>query len=440
MQILDINNPFVSFLSSCGKKDLLEHVPAHTRDSIYGQCRHLDIYWRELDKAHKSLKTIIVISLDGIGSKELFNLWKDNKYSCKPIIPEYVKDFAEPVILFDNSAEGFSDEYMFSFISQVVNHYNLNPDNTYYCNSSINIQDIQQQLGYNNFQTFCANNFMEDSMAELYEIIEYDFKEDNQLVDIDTDLHRPSVFSCLNNAPKHHRTLLLGCMSKLDLLQDGYVSSSDLEYNKLYSKTITQLSEDLTNLIIEKEDFEIAVEWLDKLKPHYPIVADKRTEDSIHMKEFGDDSFIQNMLNCDVQVITETFSNNNLFVSEKVFKPIVMCQPFIILGSNKTYKHLQELGYNTFDYLIDTHKLDTTMNNISKIIMVCDAIQQLKEIKSNPIEWKNLQDKISIDVIHNYNLFVSNLNTIKENSALGLHKFFDIRPGYKLPLRNKEDK
>lgn len=440
MQILDINNPFVSFLSSCGKKDLLEHVPAHTRDSIYGQCRHLDIYWRELDKAHKSLKTIIVISLDGIGSKELFNLWKDNKYSCKPIIPEYVKDFAEPVILFDNSAEGFSDEYMFSFISQVVNHYNLDSENTYYCNSSINIQDLQQQLGYTNFQTFCANNFMEDSMAELYETIDYDFIEDNHLVDIDTDLHRPFVFNCLNNAPKHHRTLLLGCMSKLDLLQDGYVSSSDMEYNKLYSKTITQLSEDLTNLIIEKEDFEIAVEWLDKLKPHYPIVADKRTQDSIHMKEFGDNSFIQNMLDCDMQIITETFSNNNLFVSEKVFKPIVMCQPFIVLGSNKTYNYLQELGYNTFDYLIDTHKLDTTMNNITKITMVCDAIQQLKDVKQDPIKWKKLQDKISVDVIHNYNLFVSNLNTIKKNSALNLHEFFEIRPGYKIPLQNKEDK
>jgi hypothetical protein len=226
-------------------------------------------------------------------------------------------------------------------------------------------------------------------------------------------------------------------MSKLDLLQDGYVSSSDIEYNTLYSETIRQLSQDLTNAIIDKEDFEIAIDWLNRLQPHYPIVADKRTQDSIHMKEFGDDSFIQNMLSCDVQVITETFSNNNLFVSEKVFKPIVMCQPFIILGSNKTYKHLQQLGYNTFDYLIDTHKLDTTMNNISKIIMVCDAIQQLKEIKSNPIEWKNLQDKISIDVIHNYNLFVSNLSTIKNNSALGLHEFLGIRPGYKLPLQNK---
>ena len=433
MQLIDTENPFVKFLASCGQKHLLSNVPSHARQSVYGQCRHLDQYWVKPQNLYNNINTIYIISLDGIGSKELYQLWENNKYTCTPLISEEFLS-EHTTILFDNSAEGFCDQYMFKFLSQVVHHYKLNPQRTFYCNSTENITEIQNKTPYTNFKTFCSSNFLEDSMAELYESLNYDFVEDDKLFDIESNLQKQFLYSCLNNAPKHHRVLLLGCLAQKDLLQDGYVSSPDIPFEELFEKTITDLQTDLLNKTISKPEFLQALEWIDCLQSVYPISADDRNEDSIHMKQFGDESFMNNMLNCDIQVITETFANNNLFVSEKIFKPIVMCQPFLILGSTNTYKHLEDLGYKTFNYLINTKELDTSSNIIQKITAICNTIQQLKDIKQQPIEWKQLNDKMAVDIIQNYNHFVGRLNKIKQQSSLGLQEFFEIRPGYRLPL------
>ena len=121
MQFADIENPFVKFLYSCGKADMLEHVPTHSKTSMYGMCRHLDEHWEKQEDLYPGIKTIYIISIDGMDSKMLYNIWEHNKYTCTPLVPEFMQN-DDAVILFDNSAEGHVDEYILKFISQVV-HY-----------------------------------------------------------------------------------------------------------------------------------------------------------------------------------------------------------------------------------------------------------------------------------------------------------------------------
>ncbi len=49
-------------------------------------------------------------------------------------------------------------------------------------------------------------------------------------------------------------------------------------------------------------------------------------------------------------VVTETLTNKGtLFISEKIWKPIIKGHPFFVLGSQNTLHHLQSLGFMTFD-------------------------------------------------------------------------------------------
>lgn len=51
-------------------------------------------------------------------------------------------------------------------------------------------------------------------------------------------------------------------------------------------------------------------------------------------------------------IVTETkihAANKLLFVSEKIYKPIINLQPFIVLGSCGTLGYLRSLGFKTFD-------------------------------------------------------------------------------------------
>jgi hypothetical protein len=51
-------------------------------------------------------------------------------------------------------------------------------------------------------------------------------------------------------------------------------------------------------------------------------------------------------------VIVETHINN-LFLTEKTFKPILNLQPFVIVGAARSLRLLRELGYKTFGDYID---------------------------------------------------------------------------------------
>jgi len=437
MQFADIENPFINFLYSCNKANLLEHVPTHARTSLYGMCPQLSDYWKPLNELHKGIKTIYVISLDGIGSKELYEIWEQHRYTCNPLIPGYMQQ-TDSVIVFDNSAEGHCDDYMFKFISQVVSHYELDSTKTYYCNSSTNINDLQSKTPYTNFITFTADNYLEDAMTDLHEELQpmlapLLFKEEAEVFDIEMNLSKKFLFSCLNNAPKPYRALLLGAIAESGL--DGFCSSPRVPYDQLYGSTITYLSEELIKQTISKADFKIGLKWLDKLEEHYPIILDNPSEDSIHMKELSaDEEFINNLFDCDLNVVTESVVDNNLFVSEKIYKPIIMCQPFIVLGPTNVYNYINELGYNTFDYIIDNKLMNVDHNIISRIKRIIDALNTLKNTKANPIAWQTLNDKIAIDVVHNYNLFNKRVHGLKTAGLESLDGYFKYRPGLKQPL------
>ena len=111
-----------------------------------------------------------------------------------------------------------------------------------------------------------------------------------------------------------------------------------------------------------------------------------------------------------------------------------MCQPFIVLGPNKVYDYINKFGYNTFDYIIDNKQMDVDNNIINRIKLIIDVLNTLKATKADPIAWKTLNDKIAIDVVHNYNTFISNLNNLNTAGLESIDGFFEYRPGLKQPL------
>jgi hypothetical protein len=61
-----------------------------------------------------------------------------------------------------------------------------------------------------------------------------------------------------------------------------------------------------------------------------------------------------------VNVITESFYKYPLFVSEKVVKPMLADQMFVMVGGKGTMQYLKELGIDTFDDIIDHSRYDNS--------------------------------------------------------------------------------
>ena len=80
-----------------------------------------------------------------------------------------------------------------------------------------------------------------------------------------------------------------------------------------------------------------------------------------------------------VNIVTETlFDDQSIFLTEKTYKPIYMCQPFIIFGNPHSLKKLKELGYKTFDKWWDESYDDEMDVNLrfQKIVIILEKITE----------------------------------------------------------------
>jgi len=107
----------------------------------------------------------------------------------------------------------------------------------------------------------------------------------------------------------------------------------------------------------------------------------------------------------DIQIVPETlFSNHKTHLTEKIIKPIVMYQPFIVVGCVGTLDYLRNYGFKTFSDIWDESYDRETDNNkrMSKILNLIDTICNL-----SPTEYKKLIKKTEHITRHNRDLFYS---------------------------------
>jgi hypothetical protein len=101
--------------------------------------------------------------------------------------------------------------------------------------------------------------------------------------------------------------------------------------------------------------------------------------------------------------------SGGVFLTEKTFKPIKHGQLFFIAGPAGSLQALRDLGYKTFDSVLD-NTYDRITNNTQRWQRLCEAIQQSQHRLADRFE------AARTDIEHNQQLFLSNkanrLNTL----------------------------
>jgi GDP-L-fucose synthase len=95
-------------------------------------------------------------------------------------------------------------------------------------------------------------------------------------------------------------------------------------------------------------------------------------------------------------IVTETTcSDNSCSLTEKTFKPIANCHPFIVIGDRFVHNKLKELGFELYDDLID-YSFDMIYDSTKRFDAVLKEIKRIHSLgKDYILEWyrKNI-DKI----------------------------------------------
>lgn len=101
--------------------------------------------------------------------------------------------------------------------------------------------------------------------------------------------------------------------------------------------------------------------------------------------------------------------SGGVFLTEKTFKPIKHGQLFFVAGPAGSLQALQDLGYRTFDSVLD-NTYDRITDNTQRWQRLCDAIQQAQHRLPDRFE------AARADIQHNQRLFLANkaerLNTL----------------------------
>jgi len=115
--------------------------------------------------------------------------------------------------------------------------------------------------------------------------------------------------------------------------------------------------------------------------------------------------FADSYLNIVIESHMDVDGSNGAFLTEKTFKPIKNCQPFVIFGGPHSLKLLQDLGYRTFDNVLDNsydNIVDTTRRWETAINLT------LELINLNNKQLNDMYRSCYNDLMHNQKLFLEN--------------------------------
>jgi len=136
-----------------------------------------------------------------------------------------------------------------------------------------------------------------------------------------------------------------------------------------------------------------------------PIELD--THSIINKNEFASSNTFRKELFLDscINLVTESsFINNELFLSEKIFKPILSYQPFIVFGPYGYLNRLKEYGFKTFSDFWD-EGYDVIESPHDRIDVLINLVRTLNNLSIE--EMNELYQKTKNICIYNRELFYS---------------------------------
>lgn len=129
------------------------------------------------------------------------------------------------------------------------------------------------------------------------------------------------------------------------------------------------------------------------------------TQHQIISPDYSAKITVEDAVDTGIHLVLETlFESDTLYLTEKVFKPMVMSQPFIIWGPPGTLELLRRYGFQTFDSIwSESYDLETDHNR--RLLMLTDLVKQISMMSKD--DYKKLYQKCLPIIEHNRRRFYS---------------------------------
>jgi len=315
----------------------------------------------------------------------------ENEYGLKCVPEKILNDVrnnkAKIIILLPS--EGYTGSTLKDYkhdlviLQNWIDDVDIPSSNVYYIGGNLLLERVAQNTPRIKFNAIGVSIFEIWNNLELYKNIELEFKP------IDTKY----LYLNMNRMPRFHRMAMI-----LKLVASGLFGTGLNSFNLIFS-TFKETAYKLCNGFDKDEEefrhLQMLAETLDQYK-RLNIDTDNTSNLAVNLNT----SLFERTF---ISLVTETLvAENCIFLTEKIWKPIIIGHPFIVLSNNNTLSVLKEYGFKTFDKWID-ESYDTAINFDVKTDII---IKNLKKFNSMSIsQLKNIRDEMKEVCEHNKRVF-----------------------------------
>jgi hypothetical protein len=316
------------------------------------------------------------------------------------------------IVLFYITEPWFMYEYCYKWLSNFSTKNELNKNNFIFVSSNLVSEEIKNRyivdkIIEDNFTIIKFNYFFHRLWFHTHNF-HREFSEDfyngilNENLRKQKETPKEKHFLCFNRKPHDHRVAIFAEILTNPILKEKTIitlGNESLIHGQDFRESIRRFIG--TNY---KYGSDRLYNFIDSYNGHNDYLYDTPShvdEQSIHIN-----LDVQNKTFCNI--VTETLTSEDLlFFSEKIIKPIFSLQPFIIIGNRNSLKKLKEYGFKTFDKWWDESYDELYyQNRFEKIVEVVMEISKWDDQKIN----QTLLEMEDI-LIHNFKMLLEDKST-----------------------------
>jgi len=327
-------------------------------------------------------------------------------------------------LIIDFSFEGNVSESWFIPIHRVIKRYRIKSANVYFISCDMKLGEHYKTWAekYNvpKINIIELNRYLEEANPWIRDIDKFPIE------DYKVDRIREKKFICLNAAYRGTRVIIVSELLRSGFENDGYISY------------IGNYGEDPPiNWELEDEvDKDLIKYYMDNVYPRLPMVTNMEKDVELiaqHHPWRAKDVYIgssyshEMYTNSYFNIVTETSYNwnstsiigNNVYLTEKTYRPIFGMQPFIVVSNPGILKHLKSMGFETFPEFFDESydEIEDSRERMNAIV------KEIKKVCSLSLEelhdrYYNIFDKLE----HNRNRLIE----IVDDREINYGNYLDV--------------
>ena len=220
------------------------------------------------------------------------------------------------------------------------------------------IQELCNDYNYHNVAFVSGNSLASDyKYCYYWPEVEYIYQRsvDFSKASLTHFNARSKLFVALCRIDKPERRIFMSNLWKNGLHTNGYFSYCQEQLGQHHDYAGIDLYDEF---LAEHE--QTGQDFI-KAGPFFvdDLTSEQRNDYSVLMDDIYQDSYFSYVLESFIDIDNSSGQS----MTEKTFKPILHCQPFICLAEHHHLRHLRELGYHTFDNIFDESYDEIKDNN-----------------------------------------------------------------------------